>query len=121
MKYLTDESLYLALVGGLVKRNSVMTTARRYKKEGKEDQELLYRKAIQKYDIHMKNPDHFVCSFYNKLISDLSLNELESLCEDHLDLFTHLHEYRYGYLVLGSHGQQLHPNTVQEIRKETRD
>ena len=115
MKYTTKQDLYLALVNGLVKRSSISSTCRRLKKEGRDEDEMLYRQALLDYDIYVKDKGHYICSVNDKLISVMTLTELVDLYDKDSRLFTSEHAKRYGELMLGGTGIVLWPEQVGEM------
>ncbi|CAH9013634.1 hypothetical protein VP277E431_P0111 [Vibrio phage 277E43-1] len=98
-KYKTSEEVFDAIKSGNLKRNSGMVMKRQAKKDGNLDYMTILDKGIKLYDTSLKSD--MVCSFYGKLINNLSLYELVDLEDKKPELFSYKHKIRYSILMLG--------------------
>ena len=98
-KYKTSEDVFNAIKSGNLKRNSGMVMKRQAKRQGNLEYMEILSEGIKLYDASLKSDK--VCSFYNKLIDNLSLYELVELEEAKPELFSYKHKVRYSILMLG--------------------
>lgn len=98
-KYKTSEDVFNAIKSGDLKRNSGMVMKRQAKRQGNLEYMKILSEGIKLYDASLTSDR--VCSFYNKLIDNLSLYELVELEETKPELFSYKHKVRYSILMLG--------------------
>lgn len=98
-KYKSKEEVFDAIKCGSLKRNSGMVMKRQAKKDGNLEYMKVLADGIKLYDQSLKSDK--LCSYYGKLINNLSLYELVELEDKKPELFSYKHKVRYSILMLG--------------------